>query len=108
MPIENSQEASVVDLLFLLDTDDFLSKTESIESVKNNIYDLIRNKYHQYELDFSYVQGQENVKYALEIAAAGGHNLIIAVPPGIGKIMQAKRISTILLPFILNEALETT
>lgn len=114
LPKDNSREAAIVSdiqvygMNNLLEVVAFFNGTERPEPVIVNTRDEFLNKVNSYEHDFSDVKGQQNIKRALEIAAAGGHNLILIGPPGAGKTMLAKRLPTILPPLSLQEALETT
>ncbi len=114
LPKQNAREAAVVDKLkiygveTLTEVVDFLNDDSELEETIVNTREEFLNHPSNSEFDFSDVKGQENVKRALEIAAAGGHNLIMIGPPGAGKTMLAKRIPSILPPFTLHEALETT
>ncbi len=114
LPEDNAMEAAVVDGLevigakSLTDVVGFLRGENKIEPRVINAKDEFFNKLCIFDTDFSEVKGQENVKRALEIAAAGSHNLIMIGPPGAGKTMLAKRLPTILPPFSIEEALETT
>ncbi|MGK0489022.1 MAG: magnesium chelatase family protein, partial [Candidatus Endobugula sp.] len=114
LPMENANEAAIVNDLDvigvgnLIEAIEFLEGKRHIEPVEYDTRDKFFTHLNDYEADFSNVQGQENIKRALEIAAAGGHNVIMIGPPGAGKTMLAKRLPSILPPLSLYEALETT
>ena len=114
LPKQNVREAAVVNNLAVYGVEnikeviEFIDGKRTLEATQVNTREEFYAHQEAFMFDFSDVRGQENVKRALEVAAAGGHNAIMIGAPGSGKSMLAKRLPSILPPFTLNESLETT
>jgi len=114
LPKQNAREAAIVDSLEVYGVESiteivqFFNGEIQLQQEVVNTREEFFNSLSNYDSDFSDVKGQENIKRALEIAAAGGHNVILIGPPGAGKTMLARRLPSILPPLTLYESLETT
>lgn len=114
LPVQNAREAAVVEDLQVYGVEnireviEFFNRKRELQPTLVNVKEEFYGRQWIFDCDFSDVKGQESVKRAMEVAAAGGHNLIMVGPPGSGKSMLAKRLPSILPPFTLSESLETT